>query len=48
MLTGIHQERIDALMKTTLQFNPDYYRILDLTLMEQDEESKEEKYGLDA
>jgi hypothetical protein len=33
------------LLKTKLQFNPDYYRITNLS---NDEESKDEGYGLDA
>ena len=30
MLPGVPQQRIDTLLKTELQFNPDYYRIVDL------------------
>ncbi len=30
MLPGVSQQRIDTLLKTELQFNPDYYRIVDL------------------
>ena len=44
MLPGVPQERIDKLLATTLQFNPDYYRIVNL----QEEESKDEKYGFEA
>ena len=38
-LKGIPDEHINKLLATQLQFNPDYYRIVDLTNV--DEETKE-------
>jgi len=40
MLSGVPEDHINKLLSTQLQFNPDYYRILDLTTVE--EESKDE------
>lgn len=39
MLTGVPEEHTAKLLATKLQFNPDYYKIVDLTAEE--EESKE-------
>jgi hypothetical protein len=47
MLPGVNEKEIDRLCGTDLQFEPDYYRIVDLSKVEQ-EENKEEGYGLDA
>ena len=38
-LKGVPDEHINKLLATQLQFNPDYYRIVDLTKV--DEETKE-------
>lgn len=46
MLPGVPQSRIDELVQTKLQFNPDYYRIIDLEqLTQQDEETKDQLFN---
>ena len=45
MLHSVSQESIDALLKNKLQFDSDYYTIVDLAKM--DEESKSEGYGFE-
>ena len=45
MLHSVSQESIDALLKNKLQFDSDYYTIVDLAKM--DEESKSEGHGFE-
>ena len=47
MLQGVPDAVYDDLLSRQLQFNPDYYRIVNLAEIEKEEETKEQ-YGIDA
>ena len=50
LLPGVDEKIYDDLLKEKLQFNPNYYRIKDLSKVEQTEaeEESKEQYGFDA
>ena len=48
LLHSVPQSRLDLLLKTQLQFNPNYYRIVDLQKLSEEEEKDDQQYGIDA